>query len=278
MPAKSDPSELEKEARFIFEGTVVKLKAATMTEVPVSPRTAVVRVDQIIQAPPAMRQFAGREITVELSKGSKAKPGQKARFYTNGWLFGESLAVQSIGQAAVQPVAAAAAAAAPAEEPARAQVERDLKDRVAAADVVVAGRVAQVRLPAEDTAARAMAAAGEPAPEEGPISEHDPLWQEAVIQVDDVIKGSHQPQTLVVRFPASTDVRWHKAPKFHPGQEGVWVLNKEQVGPEGPVPMAAAAGEEAAGPTMYAALSPLDYQPPQHLGQLKRLVEASQKG
>ena len=45
MPPKTDQSQLEQKARFIFQGTVVKTKAATMPQVPVSPRTAVVRVE-----------------------------------------------------------------------------------------------------------------------------------------------------------------------------------------------------------------------------------------
>jgi len=277
MPPKADQSQLEQGARFIFQGTVVKTKAATMSQVPVSPRTVVVRVDQITQAPPALKQFAGREITVELDKTSKVKEGQRATFYTNGWLFGEGLAVRSIGQKTVQRVAAAAAAAASAREPARAQAERDLKDRVDAADVVVSGRVSQVRLPAQPPAARALAAAGEPVPEDGPISEHDPLWREAVIEVDDVIKGSHEPKTVVVRFPSSTDVRWHKVPKFHAGQEGIWVLDKDQTGGPARAALAAAGAEEAPGAATYAAVSPFDYQPPKRLNQLKRLVEAAKK-
>ncbi len=177
----------------------------------------------------------------------------------------------------MQRVAAAAAAAASAREPARAQAERDLKDRIDAADVVVSGRVSQVRLPAQPAAARALAAAGEPVPEEGPISEHDPLWREAVIEVNDVIKGSHQPKTVVVRFPSSTDVRWHKVPKFHAGQEGIWVLDKEQIGGTARAAVATAGAEEATAAATYAAVSPFDYQPPQRLSQLKRLVEATNK-
>jgi hypothetical protein len=275
MPTTPDPSELEKKARFVFHGTVVKTKAATMPNVPVSPRTAVVRVDQIIQAPPAMAQVAGREVTVDLGEGRKVKPGQRATFYTNGWLFGDGLAVRAVGLAPVRPVAEAAAAAGPADQPARARTESDLKQRVDDADLVVAGRVSGVRLPSEDAAARALAAAGEPAAGGQKISEHDPLWQEAVIDVDDVIKGSHRPKKIVVRFPSSTDVRWHKAPKFHPGQEGVWMLNREQVqGAETPaLAVAEGAGDEGA-PT-YTAVGPLDYQPPQRLDQLKLLAAAS---
>ena len=44
MPASSKAEVLAQQARFIFKGTVQKLKAANMPGVPVNDRTAVVRV------------------------------------------------------------------------------------------------------------------------------------------------------------------------------------------------------------------------------------------
>ena len=41
------------QANFIFQGTIQKLKAAAMENVPVDDRTAVVRVDQVIESPKA---------------------------------------------------------------------------------------------------------------------------------------------------------------------------------------------------------------------------------
>jgi hypothetical protein len=278
MAPSSAESQLESRARFIFQGTVIQTKAVTMPNVPVSSRTVVVRVDQVSKAPPALAQSVGREITVELAKGQKVKVGQRATFYTNGWVYGDGLAVRAVGLGPVRPaVAAAAASPGSAAEPARALADSDLRDRVARADLVVAGRVSGIRLPEPETQARALAAAaGAATPDHGPISEHDPLWREAVIEVEDVIKGSHGPRTLVVRFPSSTDVRWHKAPKFLPGQEGVWLLNKREI--SAPGGLAVAAGTAGApGLEAYAAVGPLDYQPPQRLDHLKLLVKAQKQ-
>lgn len=97
MPARSSPEELAQQARFIFRGTVEQLQAATMTNVPVTGRTVVVRVDEVIQAPSALAHVAGQRITVQLGSRERVTVGQQAVFYTNGWLFGESVAVQSIG-------------------------------------------------------------------------------------------------------------------------------------------------------------------------------------
>ena len=83
--------------------------------------------------------------------------------------------------------------------------------------MVVAGRVEQVR-PAELAAAPAR-------PKR--ISEHDPDWQEAIIQVEDGIKGAQAGERVVVRFPGSPDVAWVGTPKFAVGQEGTFLLHKD---------------------------------------------------
>jgi len=82
---------------------------------------------------------------------------------------------------------------------------------------VVAGRVEQVR-PAELTAATA---------NRRRTWEHDAQWQEAIIQVQDGIKGAQAGEQVVVRFPTSLDVAWVGTPRFTVGQEGTFVLHKD---------------------------------------------------
>ena len=89
MPKDSRHEELAQQARFVFKGTVQKLKAATMRDVKVDARTAIVRVDEIIHASEALSNYAGKNITVQLGGRKKVSKGQQAVFYTNAWLFGE---------------------------------------------------------------------------------------------------------------------------------------------------------------------------------------------
>src|SRR5436190_11874462 len=110
---------------------------------------------------------------------------------------------------------------------------RRVKQRFTSADVVVSGRVTMVRIPPEAASAtlaatRAQSAADTPEPL-GPISEHTPHWREAHIEIDDVHKGEHSSKSVVIRFPASTDVRWYKAPKFEPGHQGFFMLRKHKL-------------------------------------------------
>src|SRR5689334_13238414 len=156
MPASSKAEALAQQARFIFKGTVQKLKATSMPGVPVNDRTAIVRVDEIIQAPEALSHYAGQEITVQLGGRKKVKKGQQSIFYANGWLFGDGVAVQSIDHHEVEktPAALAMAVGDPVKNLTQKQAQAHLSD----ADVVVSGRVTSVRVPTDVVAARALGA------------------------------------------------------------------------------------------------------------------------
>ena len=211
MSGRDRSSDLAKQATFVFEGTVRKLRTATVPDVPVDDRTAVVHVDRVAKAPAALAGYGGQDITVQLGPGAALKRGQRAVFYTEGGLFGESLAVRSLGHTDVGRTTSAEQSRDPVQE----KTAHDLEAHVADADLVVRGRVARVRVPT--------ASLRRP---RGPVSEHAPRWQEAVVDVDEVGKGRSPRKQVVVWFPSSTDVRWARAPKLHAGQEGVFLLHK----------------------------------------------------
>jgi hypothetical protein len=87
-----------------------------------------------------------------------------------------------------------------------------------------------------------------------------------------VHKGSHGGKKAVVRFPASDDVLWHRAPKFQAGQEGFFMLRRG--GPKEPAnqkfAFAAAGGDRA-----YTALHPADFQPFDHPGGVRAMIDAA---
>jgi hypothetical protein len=263
MPVNSRSKKLADQAKFVFQGTVTKLKAATLKNVPVSDQTAVVHVDQLLHAPEALSDYAGQDITVLFAPGEKVKSGETCIFYTNGWIFGEGLAVRSVGHEAATP-SAVAALSLHADGPVRSLQTRETLTQVASADMIVTGRVSAVRLPAEEAHARATAMASGQTSEQ--ISEHAPFWQEAVIDIDQVHKGNYTEKQVIIRFPSSTDVRWHKAPKFETGQEGVFLLHKGQ--------LPARAAVAAIGPEEYTALDAADVQPLDQLPQIKLAANA----
>src|SRR5256714_4561667 len=215
--AQMSRAALVKQSEIIFTGTVPQVGAVAVPEVPASPRTVVVRVDQVLEKPAAVALVTGDSVTVQTVRPGSLKAGTQATFYTTGWIFGRGVAVREVGH---EPGRSPVVASVQQEAVARARLEvndSELKAHIHTAAMVVAGRVDQVR-PAELAAAPAR-------PKR--ITEHDPNWQEAIIQVEDGIKGAHPGEQVVVRFPGSPDVAWVGAPKFAVGQEGTFLLHQD---------------------------------------------------
>ena len=101
-----------RKSTFVFQGTVLKLGAATMRTVPVDDNTAIVHVEQVLEAPQNLSRYAGRDITVQLAARGKAAVGHQFVFHTAGWMFGDSIAVRAEKQ---EPVRATRSAAQPME-------------------------------------------------------------------------------------------------------------------------------------------------------------------
>jgi len=92
----------------------------------------------------------------------------------------------------------------------------DLKARAATAAQVIFGRVASIQ----------------PVAGKGVISEHDPVWKLATIEVYEALKGNAAPNSKIdVYFASSTDVAWFAAPKLVVGEQGVWLLQANNPGP-----------------------------------------------
>src|SRR5437588_288607 len=212
MPARS--SQTEQKPTFIFNGTIKKLKRARMDDVPVNDRTAVVTVDKILEAPPALTDYAGHDITVQIGGRAKLKVGDKMTFYTTSWMYGDSIAVRSLKQEPLKCESTATRGA--TADPSERNAQRKTREHYNKATLVISGKVISVSTP--DELAQESAAPSEKAPG-GPVSEHDPEWREAVVEVSDVHKGSKK-KRVVVRFAASTDVTRDGAPKSHPGHQG----------------------------------------------------------
>jgi len=277
MPSNSDPSI---DATFLFKGTVREVKSATMPDVPVDKDTVVVMVDQVLEAPANLAKLGGRRVTVKLSGRLKVAVGDELIFHAHGWIFGASVAVISLKEERVGEARAHAALLSRGGDPVVHRQNRRIKDRFTNADIVVSGRVTMVRIPAEAaTAARAASkaksAASTPEPV-GPVSEHTPHWREAHVEIDDVHKGVHTGRTVVIRFPASNDVRWYKAPKFQPGHQGFFMLRKHQLPGSEPASRRKKASRSAAtapGTEVFTALHPADFQPYTQPGGVRRIIE-----
>ncbi|HKI00005.1 MAG TPA: hypothetical protein VJ999_12920 [Candidatus Sulfotelmatobacter sp.] len=268
MSSQDAALDLAGKATFVFQGTVLKVKAANLPEVKDVDNTVVVKVTGVLQSPAMFQKSEGKEITVRLGPGQSVKAKQNAVFYTNGWIMGQKgFAVQSVG---IQPAAALSRSLQTSRTPTQRLADQTLTNRLATADSVVSGRVTSISEPgALETTAKVMGATSPIPP--GRISEHDPKWRDAVIEVQETHKGDPTIKKVVIRFPSSDDVRWHKAPKFSPGQQGTFILHKA-VPPGEPQVGHTVSLKEAGSPEAYTALHPEDFQPVQKHDEIKAMV------
>ncbi len=212
-PAEDGVSEETKtflpQSDFVFRGTVLLHNTATIALDDVSD-LAVVRVDEVVDAPPALEKLVGQQITVKLKDLEGAPVGGERVFFTSAWHFGESVGVIEVGSYAIERQRFRVERLRKEIQVWRqAEADRQLRARLQEARLVIAGQVASVR-PHER--------------EGGPWSEHDPEWWEAVITVEDILKGRVEDSTVVVLYANSVDVMWYDSPKLQVGEEGIWIL------------------------------------------------------
>jgi hypothetical protein len=228
---------------YIFVGTVQKKNATTMPLVPASDRTAIVRVEEVLSAPKTLADYTGRDVTVQLRDGSTVKAGDRLAFFTNGGMFGGSVALVEVGH-----VEAGRDTQDLRRQIAQAFQEKDDEDlgkRIAKASLIVAGKVLKTG-PAKLS-------------ERQPLSEHDPQWQEAEIAIEVVQKGQFSAHTVSVLFAGSTDMMWFRSPKLKEGEDGIWLLHKGAVRWPGIK-------------DRYLVVDPLDFQPRDQGDRVKRLL------
>lgn len=233
---------LVERSQFVFKGTVLRVGAATIPEIRPDARTIIVKVDEVLKAPPVKANYTGREITVRLADSTALQPGGQFVFFTTSWMFGGGIAVREVGRQADSAALRKEIAEAIAKAP-----DVFLQRRLAGANLILSGRVSAVR------AAPAKVRGG-------PLGEHDPDWWEAEIQVQSVEKGQYTQTIIVILFPNSRDIFWERSPKFSAAQEGIWILRAER-----------AAGRPTYG--YHMALEPQDFQPKNQLQRVQRLVK-----
>ena len=222
VPQASDKVALASKSSIIFSGTVSQLAATSFADVPKSAQTIVVKVDSVAKKPAAVSLKKGDSVTVEVKDASAFQEGTHATFYTDGWIFGSGVAVKELGHelgAAAEP-APMTTAAKPSGQGKDEISDQELLERMKTSDFVVVGRVTDVRK------------WNVPKPKSGApsrVTEHDPDWHEAVVEVQSVLKGGKvKGNKVIVRFPNRNDVAWVSSPKFAKNQRGIFCLNRDQ--------------------------------------------------
>src|ERR1017187_3655339 len=252
MASKQQVRKYAAQAAFVFIGTVVKRKAATVPGIQTND-TAVVHIDHIVTAPAMFTALNGQQITVRLKDIAAIRKGSAMTFFTNGWIFGTSIAVDAIGHIADTGKQAMASMV---HTSVTSHKNNILRARLNSAVMSVVGTVSKV----QRSETRVIH-----------ISEHDPDWHEATIQIDEVLKGRKGTRQVSVLFPKSDDVRWHTTAKYTEGQKGIWIVQKGRkqdsrgIGPK--VFAAIPSGKD-----VLTTLPPSDFLPLNELGRVKSLL------
>jgi hypothetical protein len=241
------------QAAFVFTGKVLKVKAAILAGIDTS-NTAVVQIETVVKAPAMFTALAGQQVTVRFKSLSGITKGKTLTFFTNGWIYGSSLAVDAV---TVAPTAEKNTMAAMVQSKASAADDNEVRARLDSSALAVAGTVVKVeRKPTETTH----------------ISEHNPDWHEAKVEVDEVIKGKKGTKEVTVLFPNSDDVRWHKVRKYSPGEKGIWLVQRGvKQDARGIAPKLLAALPENT--DALTTLHPVDFLPLHELGRVKALAK-----
>ena len=198
-------TDLAGRSAFVFVGRVVKTKAALIDGL-AADNTAIVQVEHVFTAPAMFTSIVGQQITVRVPKSIVLKRGGRRTFFANGWIFGASLAVDIVGTVEETDVDVMT----PLLGDARSATRDDaVRARLQSSVLGVVGTVTHVARSAKDP---------------GPISEHNPNWHEATIEVDEVIKGKPTTKKATVLFPSSDDARWRGVAKYTEGQQGIFIL------------------------------------------------------
>jgi hypothetical protein len=203
-----------------------------------------VRIERVVRTPQVLGLVPGSTVTLRSANGPPAK-GERALFVTDPWLYAEGVAVIERGRV---PVEGDSPEEMRSMEEELAAIElAPLRARVRDADAVVVGSV--VRLGPLDR-------------KQTPDSEHDAMWWEAEITVEETLKGEAK-RTIRLVFPTSTDVVWYGWPRPAPNQRAVFVLRTAE-------------HRDVRG--AFCAPHPLDIQPVAAAERIRELVGRAPRG
>src|SRR5271168_1195854 len=236
-------------AGFIFRGSVERHWKGEAPSIPAEAGEIVaVRIEHILRSTQVLRGLAGREAFVITRRPDAVRQSRSPILFTDCVSLGQQLLLREIDHVEASDETSHQVAEAIREED-----ERPLRERIAGADLIVTGEVAE----SEPTESARM-----------PKGEHDPIWWLARVVVKSVLKGRKPAGKLEVLFANSTDRAWFKSPKLRPGTSGIFILRRlsEYEFPEG------------APHTAFQAADPLDLLPMERIAEVERMLGEGRGG
>ena len=235
-------SDLSRRASFVFRGRVKAVGKSNLDGVEPDDRMAMVRVDDVVVAPPILGDLTGRTITVYLESAKGVRANDQATFFATSWHYGRNIGVLEIGRTSMS---AAELRPAVIDERLR-EHDAQLEARIRRAELIISGRVISTFRTAH---------------KDLPGMDEGIEWREAEMWVGTVEKG-RPPKHLHIFYPVGGDREWGPVPKCHPDQIGVWLLGpvSEPDTAERKQGRLGKKRKESAREGKLMALDPLDYQ------------------
>jgi hypothetical protein len=212
--AQSDGST---ESSVVVTGRVVSTNGQSFTDMPKPVRDLSVAfvVDNVIAKPPGLSLKKGDRVAIVPKQKGDLPAGKTLKVLANTWIVGSTVALSEVSHAsAAQIVGGGTAMLYDANN----QEVKGLVNRYDSASAVVVGQVTEIHDAPLTNAGGAS----------NRITEHDPKWKDAVVQIHSWIKGDSSKSEVVVRFPSSRDVAFRNFPKFQVGQSGTFLLSSPQ--------------------------------------------------
>lgn len=230
-------------AGFIFHGSVQADWKGEAPSVPTKAEEIVtIRIERVLRSTPVLRGLVGHDALVITRHAEALRQSHGPILFTECISLGKQLLLREIDH-----VGASDETSRQVAEAIREADERPLRERVAAADLIVTGEVAESEMTGS---ARS------------PESEHDPMWWIARVTVKSVVKGRKPSGKLEVLFASSADIAWFKSPKLYPGTSGILLLQHVKADD---VP-------KEVSRTAYQATDPLDLIPVERLAEVERAL------
>lgn len=234
-------------AGFIFRGRIEPNGNGEAPTIPAEAgETITVRIEDVLRSTPALRNLAGQKAFV-MTGANASRKSRSLILFAECISLGQQLLLREIGHVEASDTALRQVA-----EAIRAEDERPLHERIAAADLIVEGEVIESR-PLDRHFP--------------PRSEHDPLWSLARVTISAVLKGRKPRSEIDVLYASSDDRVWFHSPKLHVGVSGIFLLfrlNEAEVPKD--LPRSA-----------YQATDPLDFLPHRRRGEVERLLAAKRE-
>jgi hypothetical protein len=208
----SPSMQLISQSPYVFRCKVLEISGKTAGAPSRVGQLLTVRVTEVYREPNTTTTIAAGNVEIRTAGNESFRRGQEILFAATAWAVSDRVELQEVEHLSGEAQRGGELERALDSHWIR---EQRLQEEINVADIVVVGRVARIVAAPEGR---------------HPISEHDPKWAVATIEVRNVLKGGQQNQSSVdVAFPTSRDIAFVGYLRPQILQAGIWILHRQVI-------------------------------------------------